>query len=102
AVGILPIGDEFRKRIAFCAIQEKIWKRLAHHVTDDKFRWCNAWTNGSEPGAERVPNQLWKHDREIVQQALSDGTGLHEDMVSMDFAAGFVCVGKRRGTKGVV
>ena len=71
-------------------------------MTDDKFRWWNAWTNGSEPGAERRPNQLGKLDREILKQALGDDASLHEDVIGMDFAADLVSVMIRLAMKVLI
>ena len=35
-VGKLPFNDEFRQRMGFGAIGEKIWKGVAHHVLNDE------------------------------------------------------------------
>src|SRR6202521_2519434 len=83
---VLPIGDEFRERIAFRGTHEKFGKCLAQRVCNDKLRWRDAGTNGSEPGAERVPNELGRNDGEILEQSLGDDASLYEDMISVDFA----------------
>ena len=88
----MAIDDEFRERIAFSVTHEKFWKRLAQGVCDDELRWRDAGANGSEPGAERVPNELWRSDGEILEQSLSDDAGLDEDMVSVDLAFDMVAV----------
>ena len=49
---VLALGDEFRERIAFCGSQEKIGKCLSQGVCNDKLRWRDAGTNGSQPGPE--------------------------------------------------
>ena len=64
---VLPIGDEFRERIAFGGPHEKFRKCLAQRVCNDKLRWRDAGTNGPEPGPERVPNELGRNDREILE-----------------------------------
>jgi hypothetical protein len=47
-LSILAFNDEFCEKIAFGATREKIGKRIVHRLSDNKFRWWNAWTNGSE------------------------------------------------------
>jgi hypothetical protein len=82
----LPIGDEFRERIALAGTDEKFGKCLAQGVCNDKLRWRDAGTNGSEPGPELVPNELGRNHGEILEQSLGDDAGLDEDMISVDFA----------------
>src|ERR1700694_1284267 len=77
---VLPIGDEFRERIAFRGTHEKFGKCLAQRVCNDKLRWRDAGTNGSEAGAERVPNELGRNDGEILEQSLGDNASLYEDI----------------------
>src|SRR5271167_4264019 len=93
---VLPIGDEFRERIVFCGTHEKFRKCLAQGICHDKFRWRNAGTNGSQPGAERVPNELGGNDSEILEQPLGDNAGLHESMIGVHFAFDTVSVIFRR------
>src|SRR6202158_6394896 len=83
---VLPIGDEFRERIAFRGTHEKFGKRVAQSVCNDKLRWRDARPHGSKPGPERGPNELGSNDREILEQPLGDNPSLNEDMISMDFA----------------
>ena len=82
----MAIGDEFRERIAFRGTHEKFGKCLAQRVGDDKLGWRDAGTNGSEPGAERVPNELGRNNGEVLEQSLGDDASLDEDMISVDFA----------------
>src|SRR5271163_4219776 len=93
---VLPIGDEFRERIVFCGTHEKFRKCLAQGICHDKFRWRNAGTNGSQPGAERVPNELGGNDSEILEQPLGDNAGLHESMIGVHFAFDTVSIIFRR------
>src|ERR1700686_5340781 len=85
-LGVLALGDEFRERIAFCGTHEKIGKCLAQRVCHDKLRWRDTGTNGSQPGPERVPDELGSNDGEILEQSLGDDAGLDEGMISADFA----------------
>src|SRR5271154_6517848 len=93
---VLPIGNEFRERIVFCGTHEKFRKCLAQGICHDKFRWRNAGTNGSQPGAERVPNELGGNDSEILEQPLGDNAGLHESMIGVHFAFDTVSIIFRR------
>src|ERR1700693_2581425 len=85
-LGVLALGDEFRERIAFCGTHEKIGKCLAQRVCHDKLRWRDTGTNGSQPGPERVPDELGSNDGEILEQSLGDDAGLDEGMISAYFA----------------
>lgn len=83
---VLAIGDEFRERIGFCGTHEKFGKCLAQRFCNDELRWRNAGTNGSQPGSERVPNELGSNDGEILEESLGDDAGLDEGMISAHFA----------------
>src|SRR5437879_1064464 len=83
---VLPLGDEFRERIAFCGSEEKFGKCLAQRVCDDKFRWRDTGTNGSQPRAELLPDKFGSNDGEILEQSLGDDAGLDEGMIGADFA----------------
>jgi hypothetical protein len=83
---VLAIGDEFRERIGFCGTHEKFGKCLAQRFCNDELRWRNAGTYGSQPGSERVPNELGSNDGEILEESLGDDAGLDEGMISAHFA----------------
>src|SRR5271163_2523966 len=83
---VLASGDEFRERIGFCGTHEKFGKCLAQRFCNDELRWRNAGTNGSQPGSERVPNELGSNDGEILEESLGDDAGLDEGMISAHFA----------------
>ena len=89
---VLPIGDEFRQRIAFKGTQEKFRKCLTQGVCDNQLGWRNAGANGPEPGAEGGPNELGKHDRKVLEQALGNDTSLDVDMISMDLPFDLIAV----------
>src|SRR6516162_11019342 len=89
---VLPLSDEFRERIALCGSHEKFGKCLAERVCDDKFGGRDSGTNGSQPGAEGVPNQLWSSHSEILEQPLGDNAGLDEGMICAHFAFDTVSV----------
>src|SRR6516225_6339808 len=89
---VLPLSDEFRERIAFCGSHEKFGKCLAQRVCHDEFGGRDAGTNGSQPGAEGVPNQLGSSDSEILEQPLGDNAGLDEGMIGAHFASDTVSV----------
>ena len=99
---VLPIGDEFRERFAFGATHEKFGKCVAQGVGDDKLRWRDAGANGSEPGAERVPDELGRNDGEILEQSLGDDAGLDEDVISVDFAVDVASVVGRLAMKVLI
>ena len=65
---------------------EKFGKCLAQRFCNDELRWRNAGTNGSQPGSERVPNELGSNDGEILEESLGDDAGLDECMISAHFA----------------
>src|SRR6516162_3128919 len=66
-----------------------VW-RSAFATTNSEGR--DAGTNGSQPGAEGVPNQLGSSDSEILEQPLGDNAGLDEGMIGALFAFDTVSV----------
>ena len=85
-IGVLPFGDEFREGIAFGGIQEKFRQALAQRVGHHELGGRDAGADGAQPGAEGLPDELRKSDREVLQQSLTDDARLDEDMISVDFA----------------
>src|SRR5437879_12905821 len=59
---VLPINDEFRERIVFRGTHEKFRKGLAQCICNDELRRRDAGANGTQPGAERFPNELGSDD----------------------------------------
>ena len=54
-------------------------------------RW-DARSNGAEPRAEIGEYQFGKYCREVLQESLSDQTGLNIPMVGVDFSANSVAI----------
>src|ERR1700692_980008 len=83
---LLFIHDAKRKIRIFCVswrsamnfVRESVFagpmrnsgKCLAQRFCNDELRWRNAGTNGSQPGSERVPNELGSNDGEILEESL--------------------------------
>ena len=51
--------------------------------------------NGSQPGAERVPDELAMSNGEMLKQSLADDAGLDEDVISVKLALDVVAVLER-------
>jgi hypothetical protein len=76
-----------------------VWRKAFATTNSDG---GDAGTNGSEPGPERVPNELGKSDGEILEQSLSDNAGVNEDMISVDFAFDMASVVGRLAMKVLI
>ena len=93
---VLPINDEFRERIVFRGTHEKFRKGLAQCICNDELRRRDAGANGTQPGAERFPNELGSDDGEILEQSLGDNAGLDEGMIGVYRGYARRAVRKRR------
>ena len=80
-VGVLSFGDEFREDGAFWGIQEKFGEALGLRGGDDELGGRDTGANGSQPSAERAPDEPGMGNGEVLKQSLADDAGLDEDVV---------------------
>ena len=91
-IGILSFDDEFREAVAQGGIQEKFRHALAQRIGHDQLGGRDAGADGSQPGAEGVPDTLRKGDGQVLKQSLADHRRLDEDMVGVQLAPDGVAV----------
>jgi hypothetical protein len=58
-VKVLILPDEFRDGSLFAVIQETFGQRVSQRAGNDELGWWNSGSDGSQPGAERVPDLGW-------------------------------------------
>ena len=62
---------------------------------NNQLGWRNARTDGSQPGAEGVPHERGKADRQVLKQSLANDASLDEDMIGVELAFDGVAVVER-------
>ncbi len=91
-IKVLSLSDEFREDFIFWRSQEKIGERIAQCRCGDEFGGGNTRSNGPEPRAERVPDQLWMSGTEVLKKTLGDDAGEDEDVVCAHFSLNGIAV----------
>ncbi len=67
---------------------------LAQRGGDDELGGRDAGSNGSQPRAEGVPDELREDGGEILQQALGYESGLDEEMIGVELALDVIAIVK--------
>ena len=91
-IGVLSLANEFREDFIFWRSQEKIGERIAQCRRGDEFGGGNTRSNGPEPRAERVPDQLWINGTEVLEKTLGDDAGEDENVVSAHLSLNGIAV----------
>src|SRR6266545_4910172 len=84
---VQAVAQEFHKDYGFGGSCEKFRKGIAECNGDDLFRRGQSWPNGTNPGAEGLPNQIRLDRREDLKQALGNEAELDVAMIGGDLSA---------------